>query len=438
MLSKYVYIFLLFCSFSTPTSGQGKPPFKIVHLGDSFSAGNGARASDGSENFHSVKKCFRSPTNWGSRFADSLKGVFSVTYINRACSGGVLKDFTEAREISGDCSTIDYPDEEFTSEIDGKCKRLLQPQIGAVDKSTDLVVLTAGGNDAKFSKIVTFCFVAVIRSGEKCKEAVEFAGDVLDGFSEKLETMLSLIRSKMKPEGRIIVVSYPYLTLDTDYVINGYDAASAIRKLGLKGDEVQKSAVNSANSKAGENYATFFDRTKEIFAGHEPDPSVLRKNPERWVIEFEGITPAEWYHPNQIGHNNWGNQLSSLSLSKPKITPGAPVDLVFVIDTTGSMGDDIESVKVSMNQLVNTLAGGTSSFRVAIVTYRDFPARSGTPLDYPSKIDLGFTNDLGKITTGINSLVLGDGGDFPETVLSGMIAAVNMPWRELGFLKSPL
>lgn len=80
MRSTGVFVFLLFVWLN---SAQ-KPPYRIVHLGDSFSAGNGARRADGSRDFHSVSGCFRSLSNWGSRFAASLEDVFSVTYINRA------------------------------------------------------------------------------------------------------------------------------------------------------------------------------------------------------------------------------------------------------------------------------------------------------------------------------------------------------------------
>ena len=41
------------------------PPFSIVHLGDSYSAGNGARGASGASNYVEPSGCYRSPTNWG-------------------------------------------------------------------------------------------------------------------------------------------------------------------------------------------------------------------------------------------------------------------------------------------------------------------------------------------------------------------------------------
>ncbi len=76
------------------------PPLKVVQLGDSYSAGNGARDASGKRNYQGVSGCFRSPTNWGNQFLDSLRDVFSVTYINKACSGGVIGDILNLRVMS--------------------------------------------------------------------------------------------------------------------------------------------------------------------------------------------------------------------------------------------------------------------------------------------------------------------------------------------------
>ena len=59
----------------------------VVQLGDSFSAGNGAGS------YYGAAWCERSAKNWGQRFVESANflGV-DATYVNRACSGGVLED----------------------------------------------------------------------------------------------------------------------------------------------------------------------------------------------------------------------------------------------------------------------------------------------------------------------------------------------------------
>ena len=429
---------------TTPTKAQQpRVPFRIVHLGDSFSAGNGARNADGDEDFHSVSKCYRSQSNWGSQFANSLADVFAVTYINRACSGGVVDDILNERELDsvtdifGGCPEADFPDEEIIRATGlVTCTRYLRPQIEAIDTSVDLVLMTGGGNDAGFAVIIKQCFALGFRDVEECANAINFANTVLDTLGDELITTFANIHSRLKPEARVVLVSYPHLLLDVPYVLEDggvqYDAGTAIRDLNNRADEVQQAAVGAANAAAGKDYIVYFKRTKELFDTHEPDPSVSAKNPNRWINEFfEGSMP-EYYHPNALGHENWGSALSifeTFGAVGGNFKSAANIDLVFIVDTTGSMGDEIKAVRDNLSDLVSQLASTTASYRVAVVSYRDFKERTGSASDYPSRVDQTFTSSLDAIQTAVDSLMASGGGDEPETVFSGIKAAIDLPWR---------
>ena len=102
-----------------------------------------------------------------------------------------------------------------------------------------------------------------------------------------------------------------------------------------------------------------------------------------------------------------------------------PLDYVFLIDTTGSMGDDIASVRNDANNLIrDKLLNGARDCRVAVVDYRDFPDRTGDYDDYPYDVKCQFTSDAATAIGAINSLTLGYGGDTPETVYSGIAACI--------------
>jgi Mg-chelatase subunit ChlD len=105
------------------------------------------------------------------------------------------------------------------------------------------------------------------------------------------------------------------------------------------------------------------------------------------------------------------------------------LDLCFAVDTTGSMGDDIANAKSNMTRILDELTEKSDNFRVALIDYRDFPGRSAS-VDYPSKVQLGFSSDKDLITSAINGLTLGNGGDTPETVYSALMQAVGLDWRE--------
>ena len=147
--------------------------------------------------------------------------------------------------------------------------------------------------------------------------------------------------------------------------------------------------------------------------------------------EFDGFTKMEWYHYNATGHSEIANLLATHgdfgSGSSP--TGNGAVDIAFVIDTTGSMGSAIASVKIAATQLVNTVSVQTAGARFALVDYRDFPSRTGASYDYPALLDQDFTSDPTTINTAIQSLVLGFGGDLPQTMYSGINMAFDLAWR---------
>ncbi|MEI6309212.1 MAG: S-layer homology domain-containing protein [bacterium] len=103
------------------------------------------------------------------------------------------------------------------------------------------------------------------------------------------------------------------------------------------------------------------------------------------------------------------------------ITAGA-IDLVFCIDTTGSMDDDIQQVKDQAAMIINTLASMTSDFRIGLVGYRDI---GSYPADDPIFQDFPFTNDVQAITANINALTADGGGDDPEAVYEALMRAMD-------------
>ncbi len=109
----------------------------------------------------------------------------------------------------------------------------------------------------------------------------------------------------------------------------------------------------------------------------------------------------------------------------------APLDVCFVVDTTGSMGDDIDNAKENMEEILESLREKTANYRVALIDYRDFADRTGDSDDYPSRVQLNFSDNDIAIRDAINGLWLGNGGDTPETVYSALMEAITLDWREV-------
>ena len=112
-----------------------------------------------------------------------------------------------------------------------------------------------------------------------------------------------------------------------------------------------------------------------------------------------------------------------------------PLDLVFVIDTTGSMWDDIAAVKVSATDIINLIDSKVAGYRLALVAYKDFPVWPyGEPSDYPAMTRLSFTSDRTAAINAINALSAWGGADWQESVYSALIYATLDPsvggWRD--------
>lgn len=102
------------------------------------------------------------------------------------------------------------------------------------------------------------------------------------------------------------------------------------------------------------------------------------------------------------------------------------IDVAFAIDTTGSMGDDIDRVTAAAGGLFDTLKISGADARVGLVDYKD--GDQGDP--YIARLDLPFTNDAPAFRTALDSLSASGGGDDPEAVLSGIQTAIDgLAWR---------
>jgi Ca2+-binding RTX toxin-like protein len=113
-----------------------------------------------------------------------------------------------------------------------------------------------------------------------------------------------------------------------------------------------------------------------------------------------------------------------------KLSPGQ--DIAFVIDTTGSMWDDIDAVKARSNDIITAIFDGERSVldsHIAVVGYND--PGTNTFLSFTEQPKIADRKTAA--SNAINSISVGGGGDFPELVNSGLLRALNGgagEWRE--------
>ena len=102
------------------------------------------------------------------------------------------------------------------------------------------------------------------------------------------------------------------------------------------------------------------------------------------------------------------------------------IDVVFVLDATGSMGDEIEPVKQHIWNIANQIASGNPrpELRVGLVIYRDRGDAEPTRM-------VPLTGDLDQMHTALMGVTAQGGGDYPEDVDAGLALALHeMNWGE--------
>jgi Mg-chelatase subunit ChlD len=127
---------------------------------------------------------------------------------------------------------------------------------------------------------------------------------------------------------------------------------------------------------------------------------------------------------NQIFDRQAGNRWS-VTLDSPPAIGKTQLDLLFLVDATGSMGDEIAKLKASMADVADEIARlpEQPDVRYGLVAYRDLS-------DSYVVRNSDFTADLSRFQRSLSRLRADGGGDEPESLNEALNMAVHgMSWR---------
>lgn len=102
------------------------------------------------------------------------------------------------------------------------------------------------------------------------------------------------------------------------------------------------------------------------------------------------------------------------------------LDLMIMCDTTGSMGDELEYLKVELEDIVKSIKSNNANIptRVSVNFYRD------TDDEYEVR-QFPFSENIDEVVEAIREQSASGGGDFPEAVHTALDSAVNKhDWAE--------
>ncbi|GAB2471290.1 GDSL-type esterase/lipase family protein [Xylanimonas ulmi] len=266
----------------------GKPDEFVVALGDSFGSGEGAGEYEPwSDNNGSVivskNACHQSANAWirkttlpgddatiGSR---SDRADVGMDFHFLACSGAVSENLLPHHSIEGNNPSSD----EEQSGAYGQAGMVSQLDAGYLDENTTLVTMSIGGNDMRFSDIVSSCVKAYLTVlAVDCSTAV-LSGDTepsIDAghhrleheFPDRLTTVLQFVRERA-PNARIAVTGYPKLfESGTNCILIDTSNQGWLNDFADAMNETIRQTVEAAN-RADEPEVLFVD-TQESFTGH--------------------------------------------------------------------------------------------------------------------------------------------------------------------------
>ena len=110
--------------------------------------------------------------------------------------------------------------------------------------------------------------------------------------------------------------------------------------------------------------------------------------------------------------------LAETSVGRAAVPPGGcgPIDVAFVVDDTGSMGDTLDNIKSEFSNVISTIQSASGNdYRLALVTFDD----------QVQVLEVFSANNQASITPKINALSDGGGGNEPEASDEAMNTVVN-------------
>ncbi|MEJ3750808.1 SGNH/GDSL hydrolase family protein [Actinomycetes bacterium KLBMP 9797] len=274
-------------AFST---GLAPPVIRHVALGDSYSSGNGTPTN---VDAGSAPDCRRSTSTYSYQLTSGLlplgdRGQYLPidTPTLRACSGARLEHMYNPQPQSGSA------------------------QLDWVNLyRTRLVTLTIGGNDAGFTDRLTTCFTGY------CADAPLLNPADLVALQDRLWSLYQTIISRMRPDGRVVVLGYPAVLPNPDDsgdfqrdsgncgIVNTFLSNEELRRIYEAAVQVNNVVANAVFL-AGDSRIQFVN-TRDAFRGHR----VCAPANLLYAAGITFPTTSDTFHPNGAGYAEMARQI---------------------------------------------------------------------------------------------------------------------------------
>ncbi len=234
------------------------PGAKYVSMGSSFAAGNGVEEQLGT--------CGRSTNNYSSIVAAAL----DLDHTDVSCSGAT------------------------TDHIRNSSQNGAPLQIEAVTADTELVTVTIGGNDIRYTASTFAC--SGTPAAERCTANLDQAAinQAISELPGKLGAMFEEIRAKA-PGVTIVLVTYPRVfpvdAVNCSELSLSREDTNYLLEMGQTLEDIFVDAANSHDVLVADPYV--------LAAGHGP---CAANASDRWINGQTILSSGIRYHPTAEGH----------------------------------------------------------------------------------------------------------------------------------------
>jgi lysophospholipase L1-like esterase len=254
-------------------AARASSPVRYVALGDSYSAATGVLPPDPT----APPECLRSLSNY--------------PHLVAAATGAQLTDVT--------CGAADT-DDFYSSQQQG-----IAPQLEAVQRDTQLVTMTIGGNDSSvFINSIVVCGIAgasTLGQGSPCKDRYgsSFEDTIRTTTYPSLVRALQAVRAKA-PRAKVAILSYPWIMPTAVGCFDKMPVAEGDVPYVRGIQTTLNDAVRRAAAAAGARYVDM----NAVSEGHDACQPIGT----RWIEPvLQGTNPVI-VHPNALGEQQMAAQ----------------------------------------------------------------------------------------------------------------------------------
>ncbi len=271
----------------------------VVALGDSFMSGEGADDYFQGTNSPATNQCRQA----GTAFAVLVARKVDRDLRFLACSGATSENVREG-------GTNQITKEVGGTQLDVLKSEVLEAKAGGNESPVDLVLLSIGGNDTGFSKIIQACLLPT-----NCAENEDLWIAKAESLQETLTATYEEVRGVVGDEVPIVVVPYPRFIAPEacDRLASQHEFEFVVRFV---------DALNGTIRRAAKDAGVLVANTPDKFEGQkqcDEDPAVnlIVLSPPAGDSVLDRLGPGNWVHnsmhPRPKGHELQAEVLEPLA-----------------------------------------------------------------------------------------------------------------------------